>query len=79
MPDLKTVYEEAKRARDEITLKVHRRSRELPDEWERLEQRWKEFEVKAQLERSAKGVHAAAEILGSQLKSAYARIRKAIQ
>jgi len=79
MPDLKTIYEEAKRTRDEIALKVHLGSRELQDEWERLEQRWKEFEVKAQLERSARDVQAAAEILGSELKGAYGRIHKALQ
>ena len=79
MADLKTIYEDAKRTRDEIALKVHLGSRELQDEWERLEQRWKEFEVKSQLERSAKDVGAAAEILGSELKNAYARIRGALQ
>ena len=79
MADLKTMYEEAKRTRDEIALKVHLGSRELQDEWERLEQRWNDFEAKAQLERSAKDVGAAAEILGSELKGAYARIRKALQ
>jgi hypothetical protein len=79
MADLKTIYEDAKRTRDEIALKVHLGSRELQDEWERLEQRWKEFEVKAQLERSVKDVGAATEILGSELKNAYARIRGALQ
>jgi hypothetical protein len=79
MPDLTKVYEDAKRTRDEIALKIHLGSRDLQDEWERLEKRWTEFEVKAQLDRSAKDLGAAAEMLGSELKSAYARIRQALQ
>ena len=79
MPDLKEIYQEAKRTRDEIVLKVHLGSRDVQDEWTQLEQRWNEFERKAQLERSGKDVQAAAEILGSELKSAYARIRHALQ
>jgi hypothetical protein len=79
MADLKTLYDDAKRTRDEIALKVHLGSLDLQDEWGRLEQRWKEFENKAQLERTAKDVQAAAEILGSELKTAYARLRQALQ
>jgi hypothetical protein len=79
MPDLTKIYEDAKRTRDEIALKVHLGSRDLQDEWARLEQRWKEFEDKAQLERTAKDVDAAAELLGSELKNAYTRLRKALQ
>ncbi len=78
MPDLKKMHEDVKRAHDELALKVHLGSRDLQDEWSRLEQRWKEFEAKAQLQRSAKELGAAAEILGSELKSAYARLRKAL-
>jgi hypothetical protein len=79
MPDLAKVYEDAKRTRDELALQVHLGSRELQDEWRRLEQRWKAFENKAQLERTGKDVQAAAEILGTELQSAYTRIRKALQ
>jgi hypothetical protein len=79
MPDLEQIYEDAKRTRDEIALKIHLGSRDLQDEWERLEKRWKEFERKAELDRTAKDVGAAAETFGSELKSAYARIRQALQ
>jgi hypothetical protein len=78
MPDLTKVYEDAKRTRDEIALKIHLGSRDLLDEWERLEKRWKEFEVKAQLERSAKDLGAAGQILVLGVE-AYARIRQALQ
>jgi hypothetical protein len=79
MPDLKKVYGDAKRLHDEIALKVHLGSRDVQDEWARLEQRWNEFEGKAQIGRSAKDLQAATEILGSELKSAYSRIRQALQ
>ncbi len=72
------MHEDVKRAHDELARKVHLGSRDLQDEWSRLEQRWKEFEAMAQLQRSAKDLEAAAEILGSELKSAYARIRNAL-
>jgi hypothetical protein len=78
MPNLTKIYEDAKRTRDEIALKIHLGSHDVQDEWKRLEQRWKDFEAKARLERSAKDIDAAAELLGSELKSAYARIRKAL-
>ena len=38
-----------------------------------------ELALKVNLERSAKDVQAAAEILGSELKTAYSRIRQALQ
>ena len=78
MSDLKKMHVDVKRAHDELALKVHLGSRDLQDEWSRLEQRWKEFEAKAQLQRSAKDLGAAAGILGDELKSAYARLRQAL-
>jgi hypothetical protein len=79
MPDLNKIYGNAKRLRDELAVKVHLGSRDLQDQWAQLEQHWKEFEGKAKLERSAKDMRAAAEILGSELKTAYKRIREALQ
>ncbi len=79
MPDLSKLHEDVKRAHDELALKVHLGTRDLQDEWTRLEQRWREFESKAKLERSARDVGAAADLLGSELKGAYARLRKALQ
>ena len=79
MPDMKKIYEDTKRTRDELALKIHLGSRDVQDEWARLEQRWKDFAGKAQLERSAKDVRAATEILGSELKNVYARIREGLR
>lgn len=79
MPDVAQLATDLKRTRDEIRLKVHLGSKELQEEWSALEERWTAFESKAQLDRSAKDVSDAVKILGSELKDAYTRIRRALQ
>lgn len=78
MPDLVKLAGDLKRTRDEIRLKIHLGSKEVQDEWSALEQRWSSFESKAKLDRSAKDVGDALKILGSELKDAYTRIRRAL-
>lgn len=78
MPELTKLIEDLKRNRDEIRLRVHLGSKEIQDEWSALEQRWASFESRAELERSAKDVSAAVTILGSELRDAFTRIRKAL-
>ena len=51
MSDLNKIYGDAKRLRDEVALKVHLGAPDVQDQWAQLEQRWKEFEGKATLER----------------------------
>ncbi|NIX76374.1 hypothetical protein [Microvirga terricola] len=78
MPDFSKLYDDLKRARDEIKLKIHLGSKDAQDEWAELERRWATFENKAELERSAKDVSDAVKILGSELKDAFQRVRKAL-
>jgi len=78
MPDFAKLVEDLKRNRDEIRLKIHLGSKEAQDEWTELEKRWNAFESKAELEKSAKDVGDAVKILGSELKDAFDRIRKAL-
>jgi hypothetical protein len=78
MPDLKTLVDELKRTRDEIKLKIHLGTKDLQQEWSELEQRWTMFDNKAELDRSAKDVSDAVRILGSELKDAFLRVRKAL-
>lgn len=78
MPDLTKLAEDLKRARDEIRLKIHLGSKEVQDEWSELEQRWNSFESRAEFDKSAKDVGDALKILGSELKDAYTRIRRAL-
>lgn len=78
MPDFSNFFEDLKRTRDEIKLKIHLGSKDVQDEWSELEKRWNSFESKAELDRSAKDVGDAVKILGAELKDAFQRIRKAL-
>lgn len=78
MPEFATLFEDLKRARDEIRLKIHLGAKDVQDEWSGIEQRWSAFESKAELEKSARDVSDAVKILGSELQEAFARVRKAL-
>lgn len=78
MPDFVKILEDLNRIRDEIKLKIHLGSKELQDEWVEVEKRWSAFESKAELDKSAKNVGDALQILGAELKDAYHRIKKAL-
>lgn len=72
------IVADLKRLRDEARVKAHLGRLELKDEWRKLESRWENFEARAKLDRSAKDVGAAFDLLASELKVAYERIAKAI-
>jgi hypothetical protein len=78
MVSVDKVIEGLKFTRDEIALKIHLGSRDLQDEWNDLEKPWRAFEAKADLDRSAKDVSAAVQILAAELKGAYDRLSKAL-
>ena len=78
MTSVQKVVEGLKYTRDEIALKIHLGSKDLQDEWSALEKRWHAFEAKADLDRSAKDVSAAVQILAAELKGAYERLSKAL-
>lgn len=78
MPDFARHIEDLKRIRDEVKLKIHLGSKEVQDEWSEIEQRWNDFESRAELDKSAQDVNDAVKILASELKDAFARIRKAL-
>ncbi len=78
MPDFSNLIEDLKRTRDEIKLKIHLGSKDLQTEWSEIEKRWENFERKAELDRSAKDVGDALQILGSELRDAFQRVRKAL-
>lgn len=66
------------RLRDEARVKAHLGSMALKDEWSELEKRWETFEARARLDRSAKDVGAAVDLLAQELKAAYERIARAV-
>ncbi len=78
MPDFAGLVEELKQTRDEIKLKIHLGSKDIQDEWSELEQRWRSFESRAELDKSARDVGDAVKILASELKDAFAKVRKAL-
>ena len=78
MPDIEKMIAELKQKRDELALQIHLGSKEVQDEWEALEKKWGEFSAEAKLEQSAGDIGDAASALGDELKSAYDRIRKAM-
>jgi len=78
MVDVQKLTDDLKRMRDEIKLKIHLGSMEAQSEWADLEQRWKAFREKAEIDRTAGELGSIAKQLGSDLRSAYERIRKAL-
>lgn len=78
MVDTKKLSDDLNRLRDEIKLKIHLGTMEAKEEWSDLEKRWHQFREKAELERAADEVGSTVKQLGSDLKSAYERIRKAL-
>ncbi len=78
MTDFQKLSDDLKRVRDEIALKIHLGSMEAQDEWADLEKRWKTFYEKAELDRTAGEMGSTVKQLGSDLKAAYERIRKAL-
>ncbi len=78
MADLDKFTQDLKRVRDELRLKIHLGSKEAQDEWADLEERWKAFREKAEFDRTGSEVGGTVKQLGSDLKAAYTRIRKAL-
>ncbi|MEP2706390.1 MAG: hypothetical protein ABJN98_20910 [Roseibium sp.] len=78
MADLQSVVDELKQTRDEVKLKIHLGSKELQDEWNELEGKWDDFEAKAKLGESADNVGEAASMLGSELATAFKKIKSAL-
>lgn len=78
MQDFSKTMDDLKRAHDEIKLKVHLGTKDIQDEWTALENRWRSFERKAEIEKSANDVSKALRTLGSELKGAFERVRAAL-
>jgi hypothetical protein len=78
MPDTQKIIDDLKLARDEVKLRIHLASMEAQSQWEDLEKRWHKFSSKAELHQSGKELNATLKALGSELKDAYVRLRKAI-
>ncbi len=75
---LKVLVSDLSRVRDEALLKVRLGTKDVQDEWEDLELKWKKFSYDAELEKSETEVKAALQLLGAELRAAYQRLSKAV-
>ncbi len=78
MQSFDKIVADLKALRDQARVKAHLGAMEAQDEWQKLESKWETFEARAKLDRSAKDVGAALDLLGAELKAAYERIAKAV-
>jgi hypothetical protein len=78
MPDFSKMLEELKTQRDELRLKIHLGSQDAQDEFKKLEAKWDEFSKNAGLEETTEGLGEALSSLGSELKSGFERLKKAL-
>ncbi len=67
--------------RDELRVKMHLAKADAKDEWEALEHKWAEAQVKFTQVRQSAGesmgeIEAATSLLGEEIKKGYERIRK---
>ncbi|MBD8877493.1 hypothetical protein [Roseibium polysiphoniae] len=78
MADIDALFSELKQTRDEVKLKIHLGSKELQDEWDELEGKWEDFEAKAKLGESAENIGEATSLLGTELSTAFKKIKSAL-
>ena len=78
MADISDLYQKLKYKREELTLKVHLGTMEAKQEWRKLEMKWKEFADQANLQESTEEISEAMKLVGTELREAYERIRKAL-
>ena len=77
---LDKIGEELKQLRDEIELQIHLASADARDEFGELEKKWEHFRGRLDLvgkatEEAAEDVGDALELVGSELKKGYEKIR----
>lgn len=79
--EMKKLQDTLLQQRDELRVKLHLAKADARDEWEALEKKWAEAQVKfSQLQQSAEesrgGIEAAARLLGEEIQKGYERIRR---
>jgi vacuolar-type H+-ATPase subunit D/Vma8 len=79
MADFDKMLKDLKEKRDELRVRIHLASRELQDEWQELEQKMEDFSRRARLKESGAAVSKALGTLGTELKSGYHRIHRALK
>lgn len=77
--DLDKLIAEFKQKRDELRVQMDLASKDMEDEWDEFEGKWKEFMKKVDLEATGKGVTDSTMKLGEELKLGYQRILAALK
>ncbi len=77
--DLDKLLAEFKQKRDELRVQLDLASKDMEDEWDEFEGKWKEFMKKANLEATGKGLSDSTAKLGEELKLGYKRILAALK
>ena len=77
------LFEDVRRTRDELRVKIHLAKAEARDEWHELEKKWDHFKARAErageaAEDAAEDVGEALELVGEELHKGYRRIRDAL-
>jgi hypothetical protein len=82
MPEeMKKLQDTLLQQRDELRVKLHLAKADARDEWEGLERKWAEAQVKfSQMQKTAGDsmveIEAAARLLGEEIQKGYERIRR---
>jgi hypothetical protein len=79
MPEFDEILQDLKQRRDELRLKIHLASRELQDEWDELETKMSDFSRRAGIRETGDGLGKALGSLGTELKTGYQRIHRALK
>lgn len=79
--DIEEMVEKLKEERDELRVKLHLAKMEASDEWRELERKWSKLEAKVKTmggaaAESSGDIHAAAQLLGQEIKAGFKRIAK---
>lgn len=79
--EMKKLQDALLQQRDELRVKLHLAKADARDEWEGLEQKWAEAQIKfTQIQKSAgesmDEIEAAARLLGEEIQKGYDRIRR---
>lgn len=81
--DVDILIKKLREQRDDLKVQVRLASMEVRDEWEQLERKWEELvdkskRLKNEVEPAVENVHTALNLLGSELKDGYKKIKNSL-
>ncbi len=81
--DIEEIVDKLREQRDELNVKIHLANMEVRDEWEELEQKWREFvekskQLRCEVDPAVEDIHTALLILCDEIKQGYRKIKKTL-